>query len=132
MEIVKRKRKKLKLNKGELEVVTQLEKAKVKYSFEPHSFTYNVPTTYTPDFRVETKKGPIYLEVKGYHAGMQVWASKISHFISQTPDIDYRIVFLDAQKKFNKRYKSNLGQWATKKGIKWSDKGKVPKAWLDE
>ncbi len=128
--IVERKRKKLKLNKGELQVVTQLEKAKVKYSFEPHSFTYNVPTTYTPDFKVETKTGPLYIEVKGYHAGMQQWCAKIKHFTQQNPKISFKMVFLDASKKFNKNYKSNLGDWATKNNIEWSDKGKIPSSWL--
>ena len=128
---VQRKRKKLKKNKGEEAIAKQLKAAKAKFSFEPHSFKYNVPTTYTPDFIIETKKGPIYVEVKGYHAGMQAWCSKIKHFIAQNPDVDYRIVFQDAKKKFNKRYKSNLGDWASKMGIVWADKGEIPNEWLD-
>lgn len=129
---VERKRKKLKQNKGELAVSEQLEAVGASFSFEPHSFKYEVPTTYTPDFVVQTKKGPMYIEVKGYHAGMQQWCAKLKHFVLQNPGVDYRIVFLDAKKKFNKRYKSNLGDWATKMNIKWADKGTVPKEWLDE
>lgn len=130
---IKRKRKKLVKNKGEMAIAAQLKKAKVKHSFEPHSFNYSVPCTYTPDFTMVTKSGKtIYLEIKGYHAGMQAWASKIAHFVDQNPDIDYRIVFLDAKKKFNKRYKSNMGDWATRKGIKWADCGEIPKDWLEE
>lgn len=129
---IARKRKKLKQNKGELAVAAQLDAVKANFSFEPHSFEYNVPTTYTPDFVVYTKAGPMYIEVKGYHAGMQQWCSKLRHFKAQNPTVDYRIVFLDAKKKFNKRYKSNLGDWATKQGIPWADKGEVPKEWLNE
>lgn len=129
-EQVKRKRKKLKQNKGELAVTKQLEAAKANFSFEPHSFKYEVPATYTPDFVVHTKDGPMYIEVKGYHPGMQQWCAKLKHFVTQNPDVDYRIVFLDAKKKFNKRYKSNLGDWATKMGITWADKGAIPKEWL--
>lgn len=112
-------------------VAGQLKEAGIKYSFEPHSFEYTVPATYTPDFIMTTKSGKeIYVEVKGYHAGMQAWAQKIKHFVQQNPDIDYRIVFKDASKKFNKRYKSNLGDWATRIGVKWANNGEVPKSWL--
>lgn len=129
---ITRKRKKLKQNKGEIAVAEQLESIGANYSFEPHSFVYEVPTTYTPDFVVQTKRGSMYIEVKGYHAGMQQWCAKLKHFVKQNPHIDYRIVFLDAKKKFNKRYKSNLGDWATKMNIKWSDKGVLPEEWLNE
>lgn len=130
---VVRKRKKLKQNKGELAVAEQLKSAKVDFSFEPHSFKYEIPATYTPDFVMTTKKGrKIYLEIKGYHAGMAAWCSKITHFVQQNPEIDYRIVFLDAKKKFNKRYKSNMGDWASRKNIKWADKGIIPKGWLND
>ena len=130
---IARKRKKLKLNKGEKEIAAQLKKAKKEFSFEPHSFKYQVPATYTPDFTLKKASGELmYLEIKGYHAGMQQWASKIKHFVEQNPEIDYRIVFLDAKKKFNKRYKSNLGDWASKLNIKWADKGGIPDAWLLE
>ena len=128
---VTRKRKKLKQNKGELAISAQLMQANADFSFEPHSFNYSVPTTYTPDFVVQTKKGPMYIEVKGYHAGMQQWCAKLKHFVAQNPDVDYRIVFLDAKKKFNKRYKSNLGDWATKMDIPWADKGVIPDDWLE-
>lgn len=127
-----RKRKKLKQNKGEIAISKQLKEAGADFSFEPHSFKYKVPATYTPDFVLKAKKGDIYIEVKGYHAGMAAWCSKITHFVQQNPKVDYRIVFLDAKKKFNKRYKSNMGDWATRKGIKWADKGIIPKEWLNE
>jgi len=127
-----RKRKKLKQNAGEQAVAAQLVIARADFTFEPHSFHYTVPTTYTPDFAVQTKNGPMYIEVKGYHPGMAIWCSKIKRFLEQYPEIDFRIVFLDAKKKFNKRYKSNLGDWATKAGIKWADKGILPKEWLNE
>jgi thioredoxin-related protein len=130
---IKRSRKKLKKNKNETAVAEQLKEAGVKFSFEPHSFKYNVPATYTPDFVLTTKKGKdIYVEVKGYHPGMQAWAQKIRHFVEQNPKIDYRIVFKDASKKFNKRYKSNLGDWATRIGVKWSSGGLIPEEWLGE
>lgn len=130
---VGRKRKKLKQNVGELAVSTQLKEAGADFSFEPHSFKYEIPATYTPDFIVTTKSGnKIYLEIKGYHAGMAAWCSKITHFVQQNPKIDYRIVFLDAKKKFNKRYKSNMGDWASRKGIIYADKGIVPETWLNE
>ena len=131
--IIKRGRKKLAQNKGELAVANQLKEAKADFTFEPGSFKYNIPATYTPDFSVTKKDGSLmYLEIKGYHAGMAAWCSKITHFVSANPDIDYRIVFLDAKKKFNKKYKSNMGDWATRKGIKWADKGIIPKKWLKE
>ena len=125
-----RKRKKLKLNTGELAISEQLKKAKVEFTFEPHSFVYKIHATYTPDFVVKGKDGPIYIEVKGYHAGMAAWCSKIKSFVEQHPKIDYRIVFLDAKKKFNKRYKSNMGDWATRVGITWADGGIIPNEWL--
>jgi hypothetical protein len=129
---ITRTRKKLKQNNGETLLSVQLKDAGKLFSFEPCSFTYSVPTKYTPDFVYESSKGPVYVESKGYHAGMGVWLNKITHFWEQHPNIDFRIVFQDATKKVNKNYKSNLGDWATKKGIKWADNGKIPKEWLDE
>lgn len=125
-----RKRKKLKQNLGENQVEAQLIDLGLKYTFEPHSFSYDVPSTYTPDFSVESPKGLIYIEVKGYHVGMSAWCGKIVHFLEQNPTINFRLVFLDASKKLNKKYKSTLGDWATRKGIIWSDKGKIPKEWF--
>jgi len=131
MAIVKRSRKKLKRNAGEVAIEAQLKSSNLKYSFEPHSFKYDIPATYTPDFMYKNKKGKdVYLEIKGYHPGMAIWLSKINHFILANPKVDFRIVFLDAKKKVNKHYKSNLGDWAEKKGIKWADKGIIPKEWL--
>lgn len=133
MNKIARKRKKLKKNKGEQAIAKQLEAAKVEFSFEPHSFKYKVPATYTPDFSLIKKDGSeMYLEIKGYHAGMATWCSKITHFVRQNPEIDYRIIFLDAKKKFNKRYKSNMGDWASRKGIKWAGNGTIPEEWLNE
>ena len=130
---IERRRKKLKLNKGELEIQRQLKEAKKEFSFEPHSFQFKVPMTYTPDFSITKADGTkMYLEIKGYHPGMATWCSKIVHFITQNPEIDYRIVFLDAKKKFNKNYKSTMGDWADRKGIKFADKGTIPKEWLEE
>ena len=130
MNKIQRKRKKLVQNVGEKQVEAQLNLLGVEYEFEPHSFKYNVPSTYTPDFKVKGPKGDIYIEVKGYHAGLGAWCNKIVHFIEANPNIDFRIIFLDASKKFNKRYKSNLGDWASRKNIKWSDKGIIPKGWI--
>lgn len=126
-----RKRKKLIKNQGEIYVASQLQELGLNYVFEPHSFDYTVASTYTPDFCVNYNKGKMYIEVKGYHVGMAMWCNKIVHFIKQHPEIDFRIVFLDASKKFNKKYKSNLGDWATKHNIIWSDKGKIPREWFE-
>lgn len=130
---INRRRKKLKQNAGELAIAEQLKAAQAVYSFEPHSFKYEVPATYTPDFSVTKKDGSkMYLEIKGHHRGLGQWFSKIKHFIKQNPNIDFRIIFLDASKKINKNYKSNLGEAASRIGIKWADKGQIPKEWLDE
>jgi hypothetical protein len=128
--VVVRKRVKLQQNTGEQDVHLQLSKLGLQFEFEPHSFKYSVPATYTPDFVVHAKSGPIYVEVKGYHAGMQEWCSKIKHFKASHPHVDFRIVFLNAKKKFNKNYKSNLGDWATKNGIIWADNGIIPEEWF--
>jgi hypothetical protein len=128
-----RKRKKLVKNKGELAIAAQLTAANVKFSFEPHSYEVNIKSKYTPDFEILTKTGKkICLEIKGHHKGIASWFSKMTHFIQQHPEVDYRIIFLDANKKVNKSYKSNLGELCTKKGIKWAGEGVIPRAWLDE
>lgn len=132
MTLIKMKRKKLEMNAGENAVRRQLKSHNIKHTFEPHTYEYAVPYTYTPDFIVKTRSGKEFiLEVKGYHRGMAVWCAKILHFITQNPDVDFRIVFLNSKKKFNKNYKSTLGDWATRNNIVWSDDGVVPSEWLN-
>ena len=125
-----RKRKKLIKNAGERLVAQQLKELGLDYEFEANSFEYHIPKKYTPDFLVKTPKGELIVEVKGYHTGIASWASDMVHFLRQHPEIDYRIIFLDANKKFNRHYQSTMGDWANRNNITFSDKGIFPKEWL--
>jgi hypothetical protein len=99
----------------------------VSYDYEPDTFRYVIPTSYTPDFKI----GSMYIETKGYHPGIREYLSGFVHFKRQNPEIDVRFVFDIGitNKKLGKV--QTFGSWAEKHGIKYAE-GTIPQEWLDE
>lgn len=109
--------------------IKELEGYGIDPSYESREFTYTVPESihkYTPDFPVSPH---IVIETKGR------WVledrQKMLLVIEQYPDIDFRIVFYNANQKIKKGSKTSYAMWCDKHGIKWADKT-IPRQWLED
>ena len=112
----------------ELGIAKKLSSKKILYEYESLRLTYvPKPRTYTPDFHL-TKQN-IIIEAKGYFdKGDRV---KMLLIKEQHPDLDIRIVFLNARNKIYKGSKTTYGAWAEKNGFKWAE-GSIPEEWLKD
>ena len=112
----------------ELGIAKKLSSKKIPYEYESLRLTYvPKPRTYTPDFHL-TKQN-IIIEAKGYFdKGDRV---KMLLIKEQHPDLDIRIVFLNARNKIYKGSKTTYGAWAEKNGFKWAE-GSIPEEWLKD
>lgn len=103
-----------------------LHKHKIKFKYEHKKFSYILMKFYLPDFYLEDYD--IFIETKGrltYIDRAKLLAVKKMH-----PDLDLRIIFMNARNKLNKRSKTTYGEWATKSGFKWSEGETIPKEWM--
>lgn len=128
----------------EKKVADQLDAGGVAYGFESQWVRYIVPereAKYLPDFSFDGC--PILIEAKGRFGGgnprMRQSSSdgakerqKLILLKEQHPELDIRIVFQRASTPIYKGSKTTYGKWADDHGFTWSDKGEVPKAWIDE
>ena len=107
----------------------ELEEYNIDPNYEAKPFEYTVPETkhiYTPDFPVSPH---IVIETKGR------WVledrQKMLLVIEQYPDIDFRIVFYNANQKIKKGSKTSYGMWCDKHHIKWANKT-IPQEWIHD
>lgn len=110
-------------------IINQLVDNGIEPNYEAVKLKYIVPETehtYTPDFPVSKK---IVIETKG------LWdvadRMKMLLVIKQHPEIDFRLVFSNANKKIKKGSKTSYAMWCDKNGIKWAHKS-IPKEWIEE
>lgn len=89
----------------------------IEYKYEPDKFTVHIPTTYIPDFRVDTKSGPLYIECKGYFRPESM--QKVKAFKQCNPEVRFHIIF-DKNNSVYKGSKIKYGDWCDKLGISWS------------
>ena len=112
----------------------QLKLAGRDFGYETVKIDYLKPAKtakYNPDFVLIKKDGsPMYIESKGRF----LTQDRQKHLLlrDQHPDLDIRFVFQRADTKISKTSKTTYAKWAADKGFRWSDKGRVPKEWLDE
>lgn len=113
----------------EQQFLDELEEYNIAPNYESRQFEYIVPESkhiYTPDFPVSPH---IVIETKGR------WVledrQKMLLVIEQYPDIDFRIVFYNANQKIKKGSKTSYAMWCDKHGIKWANKT-IPREWLDD
>lgn len=82
--------------------------------------------TYTPDFHLSPH---IMIETKGR------WTVedrlKMLYLVEQHPDIDFRMVFQNANQKIKKGSKTSYADYCDKHGIKWANK-LIPDEWYDD
>ena len=107
--------------------IQELEKVGLKPNYESREFKYIVPETehkYTPDFPVSPH---IVIETKGR------WVledrQKMLLIKEQHPDIDFRMVFYNANQKIKKGSKTSYAMWCDKHNIKWANKI-IPDEWI--
>lgn len=79
------------------------------WEYEPHSFTLDDTTTYTPDFFVD---GTTYYELKGrwYEGHME----KVMKFREKYPEIPFILIEEKQYLQLSKQYKSKIPQWEGK------------------
>ena len=100
------------------------------FTHQPDHLKYIKQCKYTPDFLIVTRTGKkIYIETKGYWKSDE--RSKHKMVCKQNPEIDLRLVFMNANNKLNKNSKTTYASWCDKYKIKWADKY-IPEAWFDE
>lgn len=113
----------------ENEILAQLEEVGMNPNYEAVSFSYIVPESkhkYTPDFPLCKK---IIIETKG------LWdledRKKMLLLQKQYPEVDFRMVFQNANKKIKKTSKTTYADYCDKHGLKWAHKT-IPMEWIDE
>lgn len=110
-------------------IIKQLEEYGLDPKYESVKLPYVIPEshhTYTPDFPVCKS---IVIETKGR------WVledrQKMLLMIEQHPEIEFRMVFYNANQKIKKGSKTTYGMWCDKHNIKWADKA-IPEEWIKE
>lgn len=108
-------------------IIKQLEEYDIKPNYEAIKLDYIVPESkhiYTPDFPVCKS---IVIETKGR------WVledrQKMLLLIEQHPEIDFRMLFYNANQKIKKGSKTSYADWCDKHGIKWANK-EIPQEWI--
>ena len=98
-------------------------------TWKAKKFEYIIPESkhnYTPDFPLSPH---IVIETKGR------WVvedrQKMLLIKEQYPEIDFRIVFYNANQKIKKGSKTTYAMWCDKHGIKWANKT-IPPEWVEE
>ena len=110
----------------EIGVAKYLSQRKIKFEYEKKKLSYiPKPRVYTPDFYLVNQD--IYVETKGrFDKGDRV---KMLLVKQQHPDLDIRIVFLNAKNKIYKGSSTTYGMWATNNGFEWAE-GAIPEEWF--
>lgn len=113
----------------EADIIKQLEDLGLDPKYESVQLKYEIPASshiYSPDFPLSSH---IYIETKG------LWKledrKKMLLLKEQYPDIDFRMVFYNANQKIKKGSKTTYGMWCDKNGIKWAHKT-IPHEWILE
>lgn len=109
--------------------IQELEEYGLEPNYEAKKFEYIIPESkhnYTPDFPLSPH---IVIETKGR------WVvedrQKMLLIKEQYPEIDFRIVFYNANQKIKKGSKTTYAMWCDKHGIKWANKT-IPPEWVEE
>jgi hypothetical protein len=118
-------------NNFETAVSEQLRRAKALYKYESEKIPYVLARHYTPDFVIETKRGKIYIECKGFFRPEH--KAKMAAVKKMHPNLDIRIVFYTPPKltpSFIKKLDGYI-KWAQRRSIPYAV-GVIPDEWLLE
>lgn len=119
-------------NKLERSAGAQLIEAGIPFCYEGEWIKYIVPereAKYLPDFR--PKGSHIIIETKGWFGrdGARQ-RQKLILLKEQHPELDFRILFQDANKTIYKDSPTTYAKWAGDHGFHWATGGIIPKSWL--
>ena len=110
-------------------IIKQLEEYNIKPNYESIKLDYIIPESkhvYTPACPVCKS---IVIETKGR------WVledrQKMLLLIEQHPEIEFRMLFYNANQKIKKGSKTSYADWCDKHGIKWADK-RIPPEWIED
>lgn len=113
----------------EKKIIQDLEDVGLTPNYEAKKLEYIIPETkhtYTPDFPVSPH---IVIETKGR------WVvedrMKMLYLIKQYPDIEFRMLFSNANQKIKKGSKTSYADWCDKHNIKWANKN-IPPEWIED
>ena len=109
----------------ELNLAKSLVNNNVSFEYESEKLSYvPKPRVYTPDFYLP--EHGIYIEAKGYFDKSD--RVKMQLIKEQYPDLDIRLVFLNARNKIYKGSKTSYGDWANRYNFEWAEKN-IPADW---
>lgn len=123
----RKKRKKGSVYKSGLEekFASLAEQKKLKFKYELTTFTYVVPSHYTPDFQIAENR---FVETKGYLSPSN--RQRLICFKEQHPNIEICLLFGCASNKLNAKSKTTYREWAKKHGFRCGDiKDGIPANW---
>lgn len=113
----------------EKSIQSDIERNNLNPNYEATRLEYVIPETlhtYTPDFHLSPH---IVIETKGR------WTVddrlKMLYLKEQHPELDFRMVFQNANQKIKKGSKTSYADWCDKHGIKWANKF-IPDEWYIE
>lgn len=105
---------------------TQLRSSEAEYRYEDTKIPYILDGIYNPDFHLLSSD--IFIEAKGVLTPED--RRKLRAVKDQHPEIDLRLVFMNAQGRISHGRITNA-EWARRNGFVWAD-GIIPEEWLNE
>lgn len=97
----------------------------LKFEYEPETFSYIIPSHYTPDFRIGKNR---FIETKGYLSPSN--RMRLLSFKEQYPEVEILLLFGNEDNKLSSKSKSTYRQWAEKHGFRCHDiRNGLPLEW---
>ena len=109
----------------ERSIAANLKRRNVQFQYETLELAYTLCKTYRPDFILPNG---IIVEAKGVLTPAD--RTKMKAVKDAHPELDIRMLFMDASKKLSKRAKMTYGRWAEVNGFIWAEGTEIPKEWL--
>ena len=112
----------------EKRIAEQLEEAGVSFGYEAEKVTYEIPArraSYTPDFFLPNG---IVVEAKGRFRSASD-RQKLILVKEANPELDLRLLFMNAKLPIYKGSKTTYADWATSHGFPYAEK-RIPEEWL--
>ena len=107
----------------ERRIAAQLQRSKVKFTYEQQSYHYTLTHRYTPDFFLANG---IIIETKGRWTGAD--RKKHKQVRKEHPELDIRLLF-QQDNTLSPKSDTTYSDYCNKHGIKYAF-GQVPASWL--
>lgn len=110
----------------EYDFAMDMKARKIKYKYEKLKLPYKIELIYNPDWVLDNG---IIIETKGVFDYDS--RRKMEAVIKAHPDLDIRMIFMNAGNRLRKGSKLTYATWCDKMGIKWAEKF-VPEDWISK